>query len=90
MSKQSKAKETQGYVTVPRGCGTCAHFRSDYVLPAWMAEHNADIDSGKLMLTTRYDINNTSHRQEVKLRCDIGGFAVRKTASCNLYEVKIT
>lgn len=32
MSKQSKAKEEQGYVAkaVPMTCGNCAHFESDF------------------------------------------------------------
>lgn len=49
MSKQSEAKEAQGYVAkaVPQTCGNCAHFRSDmieqkssYMGTTWFAEKN--------------------------------------------------
>lgn len=74
MSTQSKAKELQGYTTAQRGCGTCAHFTSDRALPGWMRGDD------------RYNIE--SHGSEKNLRCGIGGFAVKKTASCDRYKEK--
>lgn len=88
MSLQSKAKELQGYVTVQRGCLSCAHFMSDLVLPKWMQEHNSTIDAGLIRAGVRYSVS--AHGVEKNLRCSIGGFAVKKTASCDRYEVKIT
>jgi hypothetical protein len=67
MSKQSEAKEKQGYVEkfVPTVCSNCAHYTFDRVQTqegttwrpeGWFADKN--------------------------LRCGIGGFAVKKTGSC--------
>lgn len=82
MSTQSKAKELQGYTTAQHGCCTCAHFMSDLVLPAWMRETNANEEPRQ----ARYTVE--SHGVEKNLRCGPGGFPVKKTASCDRYEVK--
>lgn len=70
MSKQSEAKEAQGYnpKPIPRICANCAHYRSEsakkYVGTAWESE----FESNK--------------------RCGTGGFAVKKTATCNIFQPK--
>ena len=73
MSKQSEAKAAQGYTTAVSNCGSCAHMAKDLVLPAWMLKDNG---SG----LPRYTIEQ--HGVEKNLRCGIGGFAIKKTATC--------
>lgn len=67
MSKQSEAKEKQGYIAKPvaRVCANCAYYRSDVV------EHPPYYSWSK------------PYHEEKNRRCDIGGFAVNKTATCN-------
>ena len=66
MSKQSEAKEVQGYIPkpVPRVCSTCAHFTCDET------EHPAAFTW------------SNPYKTQSNLRCGIGGFAVKKTATC--------
>lgn len=67
MSKQSEAKEAQGYVAkpVPKTCANCQHFKSDNVL-----SYVGHFD-GK------------EYFKESNLRCGLGGFAVKKMATCS-------
>lgn len=82
MSKQSKAKESQGYrpKPSPRTCANCAAFRSDRLLPYWMAERNREVGTKHFTLE--------QHGVEKNMRCGIGGFAVKKTATCNHFTAK--
>jgi hypothetical protein len=72
-SKQTLAREAQGYATTPKNCGNCAHRKSERTLPAWMVEANS-------RHARLYTIE--LHGRETNLRCGIGGFAIKKTASC--------
>lgn len=73
MSKQSEAKERQGYEAKPvqRVCGTCKYFKSDKEFPAWMRDGKHD-----------HYLSDDGYMQETNKRCGIGGFAVKKTATC--------
>ena len=88
MSKQSDAKALQGYTTVPNLCGNCAHRRFDMKLPAWMQEHNARLDAqvqkGQALTWERYYGEGSA--LESNQRCGLGGFAIKKTATCHQHE----
>lgn len=80
MSKQSDNKAAQGYEDKPlsRTCGNCAHFTSDMVLSDWCVKVNAqDVALG------RSETYGDDNKREKNLRCDFGGFAVKKMATCN-------
>jgi hypothetical protein len=68
MSKQSEAKQAQGYAEkVKRICCNCKHFGSikteeSGYMGVWYKESN--------------------------IRCTLGDFAIKKTATCNKFEVK--
>ena len=70
MSKQSEAKERQGYEAKPlaKVCANCARFNSDKmeVKPQW----------------------GPAYTKENNLRCGLGGFAVKKTATCREWSDK--
>lgn len=72
MSKQSEAKESQGYVPKPTWpvCSTCMYFSSDkeVIPPAnqW----------------------NTAYTKESNLRCSLGGFKVAKLGTCDRHDQK--
>ena len=83
MSKQSEAKEVQGYTTAVRNCGNCAHLTSETVLPKWAVELNEDYE--RRGREPRYRI--PAYGVE-KRRCGIGGFAIKETAICNEYKPK--
>lgn len=72
MSKQSKAKAAQGYVdkAIPSTCATCAKFRFDLVDAN--AAHNA-----------KYETKYPPYFVSKNMRCEIGGFAVKKLGTCN-------
>lgn len=80
MSKQSEARDKQGYVAkaIPQICGNCAHYRCDMELPPWMQEEN------KLKPGTWGD----NYLQEQNKRCGLGGFAVKKMGNCKAWEAK--
>lgn len=81
MSKQSEAKEKQGYVAkAPKTCGNCANFTCDLELPAWMARLKVD------PLGRPYSIEEYGH--ETNKRCGLGGFAVKKSGTCNEFSGK--
>ena len=67
MSKQSKAKDNQGYIEgpIPKTCATCVSLAMDRLpVVGWDGKPNG-------------------YMKETNVRCAIGGFAVRKTATCN-------
>jgi hypothetical protein len=72
VSKQSEAKQQQGYVpkAVPQTCGNCAHFLSDFIRqpPAFGSPNGWE--------------------EEKNLRCGIGGFAVKKMGACMVWQAK--
>lgn len=78
MSKQSEAKERQGYNPKPlaRCCGTCVNILSDMDWPEWMKDGKHD----------SYLTEN--HKIEKNVRCGLGGFAVKKTATCSEWKTK--
>ena len=62
MSKQSEAKEAQGYQE-NANCSNCANYLSDTKIRGYYyVEHN--------------------------IRCGIGGFEIKKTATCEKWEPK--
>lgn len=67
MSKQSEAKEQQGYKpkAPQRVCMTCHYFQSDHI------EQRT------------WDGRPNGYMLEKNLRCGIGNFAVKKLAVCN-------
>ena len=67
MSKQSEAKEKQGYTpkAIPQTCANCASFQMDVVdVPGW-------------------DGKPSGYKKETNLKCSIGGFAVKKMGTCD-------
>lgn len=70
MSRQSEAKERQGYnaKATQRVCSTCNNFKSDHVE-----------DVG-------YDGIPNGYMFEKNIRCGLGGFAVKKLALCNEWQ----
>lgn len=80
-SKQAKAKEVQGYEQKPnpKTCINCRHYEFDMEIPLWQRMAN-DKQPG------RYDfaLNAFPHN----LRCALGGFAVKKMATCKEFERK--
>ncbi|MPQ56380.1 hypothetical protein [Duganella sp. FT27W] len=86
MSKQSDAQAAQQYNPKPdpATCGNCKHFASEKKLPAWMERDNAE---GRKPLAWSGDIKRERYTAEEdgvekNLRCGLGGFAVKKMASC--------
>lgn len=82
MSKQAEAKEAQGYTTSVRNCGNCAHMTSERGLPEWMREDNAD--RANRGLSPCYTVE--AYGIEKNLRCGIGDFAIKKTATCSKHK----
>lgn len=76
MSKQSQAKEAQGYTTEPKNCGNCVWRKFDLELPAWMQAPENIGHYGE------------RHKVEVRQRCGLGGFAIKKTATCQQWRAK--
>lgn len=72
MSKQSEAKEKQGYTpkAVPRTCQNCSSFAFDMVQTKKATEWRE------------------AYFEDKNLRCEIGGFAVKKMGTCNEFKVK--
>jgi hypothetical protein len=79
MSKQSEAKAAQGYDPKPEPstCGNCGHFQCDMTLPTWMARENE-----VLSVSNKW---GPEHKRETNLRCGLGGFAVKKSATCKKF-----
>lgn len=85
MSKQSEAKEKQGYLAKSPTCSGCANLKSDLELPTWMQEHNEKRKAEGYPAAYGDELC-----VEKNLRCGIGGFAVKKTAVCPLHVPKAT
>jgi len=79
MSKQSDAKAALGYMQKAATCATCSNLVSDRKLPMWMREENA------AQAATEAPRWSESHAIEKGLRCEIGGFAVKKQSACRLH-----
>lgn len=81
-SKVAAAKERQAYNPSPaaKTCGNCLHFVSERALPEWMARSN---ESGR---NRPFKVEN--YGIETNKRCGIGGFAVKKMATCNEFKRK--
>lgn len=71
MSRQSEAKERQGYnpQASQRVCATCIDFKCD-------TEDRLDWRGNK------------SGENQTNLRCDVGRFAVKKLAVCDMWTSK--
>lgn len=86
MSAQATAKAAQGYQAkpVPSVCGNCAHFTTELVLPKWMSDRNAALaaDGHRISYSDEY-------KREKNLRCAIGNFAVKKSATCDQFTPKV-
>lgn len=84
MSKQSQAREEQGYRHEAPRCGNCRRFTSDSLPIPWMVRMNDEfVSAGR---PAPYDMTLPENLKEGNLRCGIGGFAVKKTAYCNRWE----
>lgn len=83
MSKQSEAKEAQGYTTAVRNCGNCANLTSERALPAWMVRDN---EERSRIGMPPYPVETFG--VEKNLRCGIGGFTIKKTATCTKHTPK--
>lgn len=85
MSKQSDAKDRQGYnpKPEPKTCTNCRHFEFDTELPVWIQEQN-------LIAQVRGSPAPYGPECAVfkNLRCAIGGFAVKRMATCKEFERK--
>lgn len=86
-SPQAAAKEAQGFVQklAPSTCANCKNFTSERILAPWMIRKNKeDKDAGQRRAYYELSI----HGKEGNIRCGIGGFAVGKSSTCNLFERK--
>lgn len=79
MSKQSEAKNHQGYEEKAPTCTSCKYFSCEKSLSKWQIESNA---KG----TSSWDAEKNGIERNI--RCGKGGFAVKKQAICNCYEGK--
>lgn len=87
MSKQSDAKAAQGYQDkpAPSTCGNCAHFATTRELPKWEQQRNKEDSAAGHRV--RYTIN--MYGIEVRPRCGPGGFAVKKSATCDQFALNV-
>lgn len=83
-SKQAEAKESQGYTTAVRNCRNCAHMTSERALPAWMVRDNEERSRIGML---PYPVETFGI--EKNFRCGIGGFAIKKTATCAKHMPKV-
>jgi hypothetical protein len=72
MSKQSAAKQAQGFSDKPRTCSNCSFRKFDSVIPQWMVDCNYQ--------------NKEAFAQDKNQRCSLGGFAVKKSNTCDLWK----
>ena len=84
MSKQSQAKEAQGYTTESKSCAICSHRQCKVELPAWMQRYNAVAVEQKRPIP--YPM--ADYGRESEQRCGIGGFAIKKTATCDKWAAR--
>lgn len=83
MSKQSEAKESQGYREKPTNCSNCKHLEFKMDLPAWMRGLNAEA-----RIEGRREPYGDHYKEAQNFRCGVGDFAVKKTATCKFWEAK--
>jgi hypothetical protein len=87
MSRQSDAKEAQGYQDKPEQklCGGCQCLEIPMALPRWEQDRNAIAvsDGGK----PRYTLER--HGQPQTPRCGLGNFAVKKSATCDQFRAAV-
>jgi len=85
VSKTEKIKIEQGYVAnpVPNTCVNCKHYLFEMKLPAWMRESNENF-----LANGRRPPYGESCKNESNRRCGIGKFAIKKSATCKLFEPK--
>ena len=78
MSKLDDIKINQGYTTTPKNCGNCKSYTSKFEYPGWVktSEDKKQFDE------------NGYFKNEKEIRCGQGGFKVKKTAVCDLHEMK--
>lgn len=79
MSKQSEAKAAQGYTTEKHNCGNCACLEFDMKVPNWMVKQGGYSEAF---------LKRNAH--ETNRRCGLGGFAIKKTATCQQWRAKPT
>ncbi len=80
-TKMQLAKDAQGYTTAPKSCGNCANRTCKRVLPEWMVQANERRGQKTYLLA--------SHGVERDQRCGLGGFAIKKTATCAQWLAKV-
>ena len=83
MSKQSEAKEKQNYCAKPIQikCANCKHLTQDF----FHYDTTYSRVNGKNPDISKYARPTYSEN----LRCAIGGFAVKKTAYCDKFEMSV-
>ena len=72
MSKQSQAKQDQGYRKKPDTCSNCMHFQCDTIEKSYTGW------SGDVETWTK----------DKSLRCSVGNFAVAKNSTCRIHVLK--
>lgn len=86
MSKQDEARKAQGYTLKLKTCADCQHFTSERVPIKWKVDINREIDKGYHPYRSKYDLDHPSNQREIKMRCTLGGFAVKRAACCDKFE----
>ncbi len=78
MSKQSEAKQKQNYCDkpIPRICANCIYLKQNFFHYTYTGERV----EGENPDTSRFTHSD-------KLRCKIGSFAIKKTATCDFFEI---
>lgn len=85
MSKQSDAKEAQGYIEKANCCATCESLTFDLKMPAWMIGVN-----DRKALRDESPVYDDSYALQKNLRCGLGGFKAKKMGVCNKFAAKQT
>ena len=82
MSKQSEAKAAQQYLEnhILPTCANCKHLMQDF----FHFKGSIRIE-GKNTIIGKYEAPSYSEN----VRCGVGGFAVKKTATCSIMEKEI-
>lgn len=80
-SNQAKAKAAQGYTEERKTCATCRHQQFDLVMPAWVEQYNKDA-----LAQGREAPYGDAFLQKKKVRCGIGNFKIKVTATCARWE----
>jgi len=81
MSKQSEAKKQQGYTMIHNSCTNCKHLTQNffYYDAKYVRIEGKNPDTKEYARQTYSD----------NLRCGIGEFAVKKTASCAIHAMTL-